>query len=210
MRTRIKICGITNPEDGRAALSAGADYIGMILTESPRRLSLEEAEALRRTLPADAQVIGVFADEPPETVEPYARALRLHAIQVSGWMEQGDDLGCEVWHVLRAARLPDPIDLPMVPLRTYLLDAHDAVLPGGTGTCADWTWAKRCVDLGRRLVVAGGLNPANIGELVREVRPFGVDASSGLEAAPRQKSSEKILSFIEQVRAADRERPKRS
>jgi phosphoribosylanthranilate isomerase len=210
MRTRIKICGITRPEDGRLALEAGADYLGMILTESPRQLSLEDARAVRRALPSDATVVGVFADEPPEVVEPYVKALGLHAVQVRGWIAREAPFPAEIWDVLRESSLPDPTTLPMVPLRTYLLDAHDAKLPGGTGRRSDWIWAKRCVEVGRRLFVAGGLNAGNVEGLIDEVRPFGVDASSGLEASVGRKSPEKVRAFIERVRACDRVRSKRS
>jgi len=210
MRTRIKVCGIMRPEDGRLALEAGADYLGMILTESPRRLSLEDARAVRRALPSDAAVVGVFADEPREVVEPFVKALGLHAVQVRGWIPRETPFQAEIWDVLRDSSLPDPTTLPMVPLRTYLLDAHDATLPGGTGRRSDWIWAKRCVEVGRRLFVAGGLNAENVEALIDEVRPFGVDASSGLEASVGRKSPEKVRAFIERVRACDRVRSKRS
>ena len=186
MRTRVKVCGLTTPDDARLARDAGADFLGLILTESPRRVSTDEARAIRDALPEDAALVGVFADEPPEVVAPYVHALGLHAVQVGGWVDREHGLPCEVWHVLRAATLPDPVTLPMIPLRTYLLDAHDAKLPGGTGTRADGTWARRCVEVGRRLFVAGGLHADNVAPLVREVRPFGVDASSGLESEVRR------------------------
>jgi len=98
----------------------------------------------------------------------------------------------------------------MVPLRTYLLDAHDRTRAGGTGTLADWAWAKLCVQHGRRLIVAGGLHPGNVESLLFEVRPFGVDASSGLESEVGRKSPEKVRAFVERVREADRVRPKSS
>ena len=211
MRTRIKICGITRLEDARAALEAGADFIGMVLTESPRRVPIEKAKAIREGLPAKAAVVGVFAAETPDQVVSIARQLRLHAVQVAGWIDVDPPaLPAEVWHVLRGAELPDPAQLPMVPLRTYLLDAHDAARPGGTGKRADWAWAKLCVQHGRRLFVAGGLDAGNVESLLLEVRPFGVDASSGLESEVGKKSPEKVREFVERVRAADRVRPKRS
>jgi len=210
MRTRIKICGITRAEDARMALEAGADFIGLIFTESPRRLSLEQGKAIRAAVAADAPIVGVFADERPDEVAPFARELGLHAVQVAGWVDLTPDLGCEVWHVLRGAPLPDPAQLPMVPLRTYLLDAHDGTRAGGTGTLADWAWAKLCVQHGRRLIVAGGLNPGNVEALLLEVRPFGVDVSSGLESEVGRKSPQKVRAFVERVREADRVRPKSS
>jgi len=210
VRTRIKVCGITRPADAVAAVEAGADYVGIVLTPSPRRLTLEGARAVRAALPREAPLVGVFTDEPPETVTPIAASLELHAVQVAGWLGRPDDLACEVWHVLRGAELPDPATLPMVPLTTYLLDAHDPVQAGGTGRQADWSWAKRAVDGGLRLFVAGGLNPGNVASLLLDVRPFGVDASGGLESEVGKKSPERIRAFIERVREADSERPRRS
>jgi len=192
------------------ALEAGADYVGLILTESPRQLTLDRAMAIRAALPADAGVVGVFAEETPEQVAPFARALALSAVQVAGWADASPDVPCEVWHVLRGAVLPDPAQLPMVPLRTYLLDAYDRNRAGGTGTRADWAWAKLCVQHGRRLIVAGGLNPENVESLLFEVRPFGVDASSGLESEVGRKSPEKVRDFVRRVHEADRVRPKSS
>lgn len=212
MRTRIKICGITRPEDGVAALTAGADYLGFILTESPRRLTLDQARTLRRALPPETQVVGVFADETPDAVSVFAHELNLHAVQVGGWTDVAPEAAetAEIWHVLRAEELPDPVTLPMVPLQMYVLDAHDRRLPGGTGRRADWEWARRCVEVGRRLFVAGGLDASNVGPLVRDIRPFGVDASSKLESAPGRKDAGKVRAFIDAIHAADRDRPKRS
>lgn len=210
MRTRIKICGITTTEDARMALAAGADSIGLVLTESPRRVSVDRARAIRAALPPDAHVVGVFASERPDVVEPIAREVGVAAVQVAGWQDAESVLPFDVWHVLRGPVLPDPPQLPMVPLRTYLLDAHDEQKPGGTGAVADWAWAKRCVEHGRRLIVAGGLHAGNVEPLILDVRPFGVDASSHLEIGVGKKDPKKVRAFVEAIRAADRERPKRS
>lgn len=210
MRTRIKICGITNAADARMALEAGADSIGIVLTESPRRVPVDRARAIRQSLPAEAHVVGVFASERPETVEPVARELGLSAVQVAGWLDLTPMPSIEIWHVLRGATLPEPPQLPMVPLRTYVLDAHVDGKPGGTGQVADWAWAKLCVQHGRRLIVAGGLSAENVAPLILDVRPFGVDASSKLESEVGKKSPEKVRAFIERIRAIDKDRPKRS
>jgi len=210
VRTRIKVCGITNADDARAALDAGADFIGLILTESPRRVTPEQARAIRESLPAQAGVVGVFASEPVEEVVPLARSLSLGAVQVAGWLEREELFPFDVWHVLRGDTLPDPTALPMVPLRTYHLDAFDPVLTGGTGRLADWGWARTAVQVGRRVIVAGGLTAENVEPLVLDVRPFGVDASSGLESSVGRKSASKMRAFVERVRAADLARPKRS
>jgi len=154
--------------------------------------------------------VGVFAAEPPEAVIAVQRALALPIIQVAGWADPAEGENFEVWHVLRGPSLPDPASIPLVPLRTHLLDAWDPALPGGTGRRADWGWAKRAVEAGLRLVVAGGLKPEDVRELVWEVRPHGVDASSGLERSPGRKDPDRIREFIARVREADRLRPRRS
>jgi phosphoribosylanthranilate isomerase len=210
VRTRIKVCGIISAGDARAALDLGADFIGLVLTDSPRRVTIEQARAIRESLPPETALVGVFADEAPDMVAPLAAELALHAVQVAGWLEREGAFPFEVWHVLRGPDLPDPTTLPMVPLRTYHLDAYDPARAGGTGRLADWSWASSAVEVGRRLIVAGGLTPENVEALVRDVRPYGVDASSGLESSVGRKSADRIRSFVERIRAADQSRPKRS
>ncbi len=210
MRTRVKICGITNVEDARMALEAGADHLGLVLTESPRRVTPEQARGIRDALPPGAPLVGVFAAEPPEVVAPIQAALSLPVVQVAGWLEGEVALPCEVWHVVRPTSLPDPASLPMVPLRTYLLEPHDPARAGGTGRPADWDWARRAVEAGLRLVVAGGLSAENVAQVVMEVRPYGVDASSRLERAPGLKDPARVRAFIARVRESDRIRPRLS
>jgi phosphoribosylanthranilate isomerase len=209
MRTRIKVCGITTPEDAAMVARAGADFVGVVLTESPRRVTAQRAREIAIALPAEALLVGVFADETPEAVASQVRGLPVHAVQVRGWDQEPPGGAYEVWHVLRDGA-SDPATLPMVPLRTYLLDAADPDRPGGTGKRADWDWARRAVNAGLRLIVAGGLSPENVAELVLEVRPFGVDASSGLESEPGRKDPRRVQAFVERIREADRARPKRS
>ncbi len=210
MRTRIKVCGVTTPDDAAMASRAGADYVGVVLTESPRRVTAERAREIAIALPAGTLLVAVFADETPEVVARGIAGLPVHAVQVRGWEDPPAASAFEVWHVLRDGSPPDPATLPMIPLRTYLLDAHDADRPGGTGKRSDWEWARRGVNAGLRLIVAGGLGPENVSELILEVRPFGVDASSGLESEPGKKDPQKVQAFIERIREADRIRPKRS
>jgi phosphoribosylanthranilate isomerase len=210
MRTRIKVCGITTPDDAAMVARAGADFVGVVLTESPRRVTTERAREIALTLPPETLLVAVFADETPEMAARAVEGLPVHAVQVRGWSEAPSDSAYEVWHVIREAAPPDPATLPMVPLRTYLLDTPDTALPGGTGRRADWDWARRGVNAGLRLVVAGGLDPENVSELILNVRPFGVDASSGLESQPGRKDPRKVQTFIERIREADRARPKRS
>jgi phosphoribosylanthranilate isomerase len=210
MRTRIKVCGVTTPDDAAMASRAGADYVGVVLTGSPRRVTTERAREIAIGLPAETLLVAVFADETPDQVARGIDGLPVHAVQVRGWESAPPGSAYEVWHVLRDGAPPDPATLPMVPLRTYLLDANDSHRPGGTGKRSDWEWARKGVNAGLRLIVAGGLDPENVSELVLSVRPFGVDASSGLESEPGKKDATKVKTFIERIREADRVRPKRS
>jgi len=209
MRTRIKVCGVTTPDDAAMVSRAGADYVGVVLTESPRRVTAERAREIAIGLPAETLLVAVFADETPDQVARGIDGLPVHAVQVRGWDQAEPGGAYEIWHVLRDGA-PDPATLPMVPLRTYLLDAHDSHRPGGTGKRSDWEWARKGVNAGLRLIVAGGLDPENVSELILSVRPFGVDASSGLESEAGKKDAIKVKTFIERIREADRARPKRS
>ncbi len=210
MRTRVKVCGVTTPDDAAMASRAGADFVGVVLTESPRRVTTGRAREIAMALPAETLLVAVFADETPDQVQSHIEGLAVHAVQVRGWEDTPAGARYEVWHVLRDGTAPEPSTLPMVPLRTYLLDAHDAERAGGTGKRSDWEWARRGVNAGLRLIVAGGLTPENVSGLILEVRPFGVDASSGLERDAGRKDPAKVSAFIERVREADRIRPKRS
>ena len=192
------------------AAREGADFVGVILTDSPRRVAPARAREIAAALPPETLLVGVFADEAPEVIREAIRGLPVHAVQVAGWAGPDNGLPFEVWHVLRGSALPDPATLPMVPLRTYLLDAYDPRRPGGTGARADWEWARRGVNAGLRLIVAGGLKPDIVETLVLDVHPFGVDASSGLESEVGRKDPAKIREFVRRIREADRVRPKRS
>jgi phosphoribosylanthranilate isomerase len=210
MRTRIKVCGITTADDAAMAAREGADFVGVVLTASPRQVTAERAREIAAALVPPTLLVAVFADEAPDEVTRRIEGLPVHAVQVRGWDDTSPGAGYEVWHVLRENAPPDPATLPMVPLRTYLLDAADPALPGGTGKRADWDWARRGVNAGLRLIVAGGLTPENVSELVLNVHPFGVDASTGLESEPGRKDRGKIRAFIDRIHEADRARPKRS
>ncbi|HMI31647.1 MAG TPA: phosphoribosylanthranilate isomerase, partial [Candidatus Limnocylindrales bacterium] len=199
MRTRIKVCGITTPDDAAMAAREGADFVGVVLTASPRQVTAERAREIAAALAPPALLVAVFADEAPDEVARRIEGLPVHAVQVRGWDDASPGGGYEVWHVLRDNAPPDPATLPMVPLRTYLLDAADPALPGGTGKRADWDWARRGVNAGLRLIVAGGLTPENVSELVLNVHPFGVDASTGLESEPGRKDRGKIRAFIDRI-----------
>jgi phosphoribosylanthranilate isomerase len=201
--TRIKMCGITSPEDALLAVEAGADAIGLIFwPQSKRAIDITRAQAITRVLPPLVATVGVFVDETPDYVRTVADAVGLSGVQLHG------DERPEPW-----ARFPRPVLKAMVveaysdsPWQTaragILVDAHDPVTVGGTGRTVDWTLAAR-IAATRPLVLAGGLTPDNVAEAVALVRPWGVDVASGVERAPGRKDPDRVRAFVAAVRAAD-------
>jgi phosphoribosylanthranilate isomerase len=200
--TRVKICGITSPDDALVAAEAGADAIGLIFwAASARAVDLETAKVIARALPPFVSVVGVFVDESPDHVRTVADAVGLSAVQLHGSEVVAD------W-----ARFPRPV-LKAMPVEAYadspwqtaraaiLVDAHDPVTVGGTGRTVDWDRA-RDIAATRRLVLAGGLTPDNVAQAVAHVQPWGVDVASGVERAPGVKDHDKVRAFIAAARAA--------
>jgi phosphoribosylanthranilate isomerase len=195
-----KVCGITNPGDARVAADAGADAIGLIFAESPRRMDAEEARRVSIALPDDIVKVGVFVDATPEEVLATAREVGLDLAQLHG------DETPETVAAIRGAGLPVMKALrvrnagALDALKTYeadlfLLDAWSARARGGTGETFDWGLAKSVK--GRdNIVVSGGLTPENVREAIEFFEPYGVDASSSLEERPGKKSGEKVRRFV--------------
>ena len=214
MRVRVKICGIGRAEWGLAAAEAGADAIGLVFAESPRRVTPEAAGEIVRALPPWVTPVGVFVDEPPERVLAVARAIGLGAVQLHGDEPPETLAALGAMKVIKAVRLGSASDLGAGrawreraralgrPADAYLVDALVRGGPkGGTGRRADWSAARQLAEEGfRPLVLAGGLGPENVAEAVRAVRPWGVDGSSGLESAPGVKDPARMRAFVEAVR----------
>ncbi|MBM4019640.1 MAG: phosphoribosylanthranilate isomerase [Planctomycetes bacterium] len=215
MRVRVKICGIARPEWAAAAAEAGADAIGLVFAESPRRVTPAEAAAIVRALPPWVAPVGVFVDEPPGRIVRLAGEVGLAAAQLHG-DEPPDALAAMGdLKVIKAFRIGSEADVAAAAewkreserlgrvADAYLVDARlGAGGPkGGSGYLADWRLAARMVlDGFRPLILAGGLGPENVAEAVAAVRPWGVDGSSGLETAPGRKSPERIREFVQAVR----------
>ena len=195
MRTRVKICGITRVEDAHAAANAGADAIGFVFAKSVRQVSPATARAL--AVPARGRAACVAV-----TLHPEARALDeiLAVFEPDLLQTDASDLAafapgkvrCPVLPVVRAGSEPPS------PLPDRLLFEGPV---SGTGEIADWERA-RDVALRTRLVLAGGLRPANVATAIARVRPYGVDVSSGVESQPGVKSPALILEFVKAARAA--------
>jgi len=205
-RTWIKMCGMTRVEDALAAADAGADAVGFVFTESPRRIEPRAARAIGRALPPHILRFGVFADEAPATIGHVIEEAGLDRVQLYGFEEAmvREVVGIRM---VKAFRVAD--DSVLAELRSwhpdfFFLDTWSPGTAGGTGRTFDWAVAKRAMEIGQ-LVLAGGLDDGNVARAIREVRPFGVDVSSGIEDAPGRKSPEKIRAFVAAVRAADAE-----
>lgn len=205
-RTRIKLCGMTRPEDAEAAARLGADAIGLILAPGgPRFISLEQAAIIRRRLPPFVQAVAVFRNPVAAEVERALAALRPDLLQFHG--EESPEF-CERFGVpyLRAVPMQgaaSPADWARrhASAAALLLDAHAPGEQGGQGRSFDWSRVP--ADLDKPVVLAGGLTPDNVGEAVRRARPYAVDAASGVEASPGIKDQGRMQAFIEEVRRAD-------
>lgn len=207
--TRIKICGITRTEDALQAAECGADAIGLNFAESPRRVSPERAGEIMSDVGPFVTGVGVFVDSSIEEVRRVLEASSCTVAQLHG-SEPADFVpALSPYRVVKAIRVRGALDESL--LRRYkdaaaiLLDTYVPGQAGGTGERFDPAVAVRLVKEGWRVIVAGGLTPGNVGEVVAAVRPYGVDVSSGVEASPGQKDAQKVADFIAAVRAADRE-----
>jgi phosphoribosylanthranilate isomerase len=196
----VKVCGITNPEDARLATSSGADAIGLVFAESPRKLGTEQAQEIAGALPDGVLKVGVFVDEEPEEVLRIAREVGLDYAQLHG------DESPETVTVLReggvkvikALRVRDDESLAAMDdyeADLFLLDAWSEKARGGTGERFEWEMAKSLRGRGN-ILVSGGLTPENVREAIWFFEPYGVDASSSLEDAPGKKNAERVRRFV--------------
>jgi phosphoribosylanthranilate isomerase len=203
-RTVVKVCGITRVEDARAALEAGADWLGVVLQgESPRRIDADRARAIASAVDGAvivAVLVAPTAREAQTLAErAAARRVQLHGVDPFAWPA---DFPIPVTVGVCIAEDGSLVD-PLPPERhLVLLDTADARLAGGTGRTFPWETA-RVVAATRPVLLAGGLDGDNVAEALETVRPFGVDASSHLESAPGVKDPERVRRFVSAVRDCD-------
>ncbi len=206
-RTRIKICGLTRPEDVAAAVDAGADAVGFVCYErSPRFVPLDALTELARALPAFVSPVLLFVNSDPVAVEAALARVPNALLQFHGDEGAAD---CERFRrpYLRALRMEREVDLldcecTFASACALLADAPAAGF-GGSGVAFDWSLLPPVNARNKALVLAGGLNEANVAQAIVTVRPYAVDVSSGVERAPGIKSLDRIRRFIAAVRAAD-------
>lgn len=204
MVIRVKICGLTRPEDAAVAARAGASSIGMVFwPESPRCVSVAQAREIVAAVPDGVTCVGVFVDQPEAFVAAVASQVPLQAIQLHGEEDpRRYDAGLPVIKALRMAAHMGPAVFERWPDNVLpLLDADDPERRGGTGTRVDWTAAAALAAI-RPLVLAGGLTPENVAEAVRLVAPHALDVSSGVESAFGRKDHARVRAFLEAVRQA--------
>lgn len=209
-RTRVKICGITTARDAAAAVAAGADAIGVIFAPSNRRVSVEQARAILREVPPMVARVGVFVDAGPDEIAAAVVACGLHAVELCG-DESPEECASAPVPVIKTLHVGDGFTwAAFEPYRGHvsavLLDTAvaGASFRGGTGVRLDW---ERALPLPADVpvVLAGGLDPDNVAEAVRAVRPFAVDVASGVEVSPGVKDHAKIAAFVSAVAGADAE-----
>ncbi len=206
MRTRIKICGITRPEDALAAASAGADAIGVVFyPPSPRAVALAQAQEIVSVLPPFVTVVGLFVDAAQAEIDRLLAAVRIDLLQFHG-SESPASCGLYQRPYIKALRMRDEIDLHQAQAAytsasALLLDTYRKGLPGGTGAIFDWNRIPH--ELAGSIILAGGLNPDNVDQAIRQVRPYAVDVSGGVELEKGIKSHKLIEAFIRGVRHAD-------
>jgi phosphoribosylanthranilate isomerase len=203
--TRIKICGITHLTDALTAVEAGADALGFnFVPDTPRFVKPDQVAAIVAELPPFITTVGVFASKDAAKLSTIANQCRLDAIQLHA------DVTPEFCRnldrrVIKAVRVKDESSLSILSdydVNAFLLDAYVEGMMGGTGHVFDWDLALKAKNYGQ-IIVAGGLNPDNVAQAVRHVKPYAVDVSSGVESQPGRKDPDKVRKFIDAVRSVE-------
>jgi phosphoribosylanthranilate isomerase len=213
----IKVCGIKEKEHALKAAEAGADFIGLVFAQSPRRVNIAQAQKIVQALKdagAKTQTVGVFVNAPMASIKRTAEACQLDWVQLCGdepWA-YARELDIPVIKVIRISRhyTPQQISTDLKygtkvlgdRKHIFLLDSNARFKYGGTGLTFDWNLAKKPAEQ-YPVIIAGGLTPDNVAEAIRVTAPWGVDASSGLESTRGVKDIDKILRFIKAARSAD-------
>ncbi len=197
----VKVCGVTNEEDALLAVAMGADAVGFVFAPSPRQMIAANVAKITSRLPPEVMTVGVFRDEHPERVVEIVFDSGLRAAQLHGH-ESADDVAfvaSHVRYVIKAfssdsSAIASAADLPV---DAILVDGPEP----GSGRVFDWRLAER-LPRARRIILAGGLNADNVGDAIRLVRPWGVDATSSLESSPGHKDPAKVRAFLKAARLA--------
>ena len=200
---RVKICGLTRPQDVQAAVAAGADALGFVFTQRSRRaLQPDAALALVRQVPAFVTRVGLFMDQDEAEVRGILEQVPLNLLQFHGEEEAAYCRSFGMPYIKAVAMGSGPslerAEQAFADASGLLLDSHGAGQAGGTGQTFDWAEIPA---LGLPLILAGGLTPANVRQAVRRVRPWAVDVSSGVEDAPGVKNADSMKAFIDEAKS---------
>ena len=201
---RVKICGITNGKDASEAVKLGADALGFIFAPSPRRIRPEAARRIIAALPPFVISVGVFVNEEPASIKKVIGTCGLGLVQLHG--DESAAVCAELMpRTVKAFRLKDGrslggIDPYLGNVKALLFDTHSEKMWGGTGRTFDWSLAAEGKKLGVPLILSGGLNPANIAEAIKTVRPYAVDVNSGIEERPGKKDHRLMNALMETIR----------
>ncbi len=204
-RVRVKVCGITRPEDAILASRSGADAIGLVFYgKSQRCVDVEQAKAIRAALPAFVSLVALFVNPAVAQVRELLDSLAIDCLQFHG--DESPDFCAQFAHpYMKALRVRDNSN-PLPELERYagasaiLLDSFDPALAGGTGKTFDWSIASRCVaGTSQAIVLAGGLTSDNVVQAIEQVRPWAVDVSSGVESEPGIKCRKRMSEFFNEV-----------
>jgi phosphoribosylanthranilate isomerase len=198
----VKICGITSEEDALLAVAMGADAVGFVFAPSSRQIAPQKAGDIAKRLPTEIVTVGVFRHETRQRVVDIVHAAGLRAAQLHGHETPSDSrwVRARVPLVIKAFASGDP---GLADADDYGADAIliDSAVPG-SGEVFDWSLAEGAPS-NRKVILAGGLTPENVADAVRQVRPWGVDVSTGVEAAPGRKEARKLRAFVQAARLAE-------
>jgi len=198
---KVKICGITNLDDAQIAQEAGADFLGFVFADSPRKIEVENAKDIISQLSDEVKIVALFVNETRERIFQVIDEIpRIDYLQF-----HGDELPeyCRDFHrrrMIKALRIKDETSLKVIPrygmVDYILLDSFKDGQYGGTGTSFDWELAKKAKQYDVPIFLSGGLTPGNVAEAVRKVNPFCVDVSSGVEESAGKKSMDLVHKFV--------------
>lgn len=207
MKTKVKICGITNIYDALYAVKAGADALGFIFAASPREVQPDTVKEIVKKLPVFVTPVGVFVKHNTHEINDIARITNIRTIQLHGDYNVFDCI--KLWNfgykVIKVFRIGNDFDVSSVGTYmectdAFLLDTYVDGQEGGTGKVFNWDIAVEIVKLGHPVLLSGGLNPDNAADAIAKTRPFGIDISSGLEGSPGKKDFNKIDRLFENIR----------
>jgi phosphoribosylanthranilate isomerase len=198
-RTRVKICGITNLEDAKAAVNAGADAIGLVFYKnSPRYISINKAREIVENVTAFVNCVGLFVNSDKEYIDTVLEKVSLDTLQFHG---DESEQACALYNkpYIKAIRMDEEINLPeevekYFSAKALLLDTYVEGLAGGTGTI--FNWGRIPKNLRKPIILAGGLNASNVKDAIKQISPYAVDVSGGVEIEKGRKDPNKIKEFI--------------